>query len=305
MTKRKVSNVAASVRQRLLNIIRETGGDSNLIWSRYAVERLLYRLSVSEHDSDFVLKGAMLFLAWTGQLHRPTVDLDLLGRGEDSAERLAQVFRDVCNVEVEPDGLVFDPDTVKVGLIREDQPYQGRRVALTALLGKSRIPVQVDVGFGDAVWPRARKLLCPTLLDLPAPRVRAYPYETVVAEKFHALVILGIANSRMKDFYDLYVLAHDFTFGGATLARAIKATFGRRNTDIPISDPLALTEEFGHDAVKTVQWNGFVRKAGLEGEAPELMEVISRLREFLLPVIKKVSAPESDAGKWEAGGPWK
>ncbi len=304
MTKDKPSNVAASVRQRLLNIIRETGDDPNLLWTRYATERLLYRLSVSEYAGDFILKGAMLFMVWTGQSYRPTVDMDFLGRGEDSSERLTEVFRNVCGIDVEPDGLVFDVNTVKVAPIREDQEYQGQRLTLIAFLSKARIPVQVDVGFGDVVTPKAKKISYPTLLDFPAPSIRACPRETVVAEKFQAMVMLGIANSRMKDFYDLYVLARDFAFDGNTLVRAIKATFKRRKTDIPIEPPLALTDEFGHDEVKSVQWNAFVRRSGLEESVPEFLEMLSHLRDFLLLPMKAAARHGPTPTSWAKGGPW-
>jgi len=202
MTRGK-TNIAASIRQRLLNIIRETGDDPNLVWTRYAVERLLYRLSVSEYDEEFILKGAMLFMAWTGQAHRPTADVDFLGFGKDSSERITKIFQILCDMDVEPDGLNFDSETIKVGPIREDQEYQGKRVNLTAFLERARIPLQIDIGFGDVVTPNAEKIDYPTILKLPAPIIRAYTRETVVAEKFHAMVVLGIANSRMKDFYDL------------------------------------------------------------------------------------------------------
>jgi hypothetical protein len=172
MSQDKPSNVAASVRQRLLSIIRETGDDANLVWRRYATERLLYRLSLSEYAGDFILKGAMLFMAWTGQSYRPTVDMDLLSYGVASSERLVGIFRDVCVLEVEPDGLKFDAKSVKATAIREEQEYQGQRVTLTASLGKARISMQVDVGFGDVVTPRARLIRFPTLLDFPAPRIR-------------------------------------------------------------------------------------------------------------------------------------
>lgn len=205
MNQDKPSKVAASVRQRLLNIIRETGDDANLVWTRYAVERLLYRLCVSEYAGDFVLKGAMLFLAWTGRSHRPTVDIDFLGYGENSDKRLMRIFRAVCGVEVEDDGLVYDSETITIAPIREGQEYQGQRVMLTAFLGKARIPLQVDVGFGDVVTPEPRIIIYPTLLDFPAPRIRSCPHETVIAEKLQTVVARGIANSRMKDFYDLYV----------------------------------------------------------------------------------------------------
>lgn len=304
MTEDKVLNVAASVRLRLLKIIRETGDDANLVWTRYATERLLYRLSVSEYARDFILKGAMLFTAWTGQSYRPTVDMDFLGHGEDSTERLAGVFRNVCAVEVEPDGLEFDANSVKAARIREEQEYQGQRVKLTAFLSKARIPIQMDVGFGDVVTPKVRIISYPTLLDFPAPHIRACPRETVVAEELQAMVVLGIANSRMKDFYDLHVLARDFAFDGAILTRAIQATFNRRNTEIPRETPLALTEEFGRDDTKSVQWEGFVRKSGLEQGVPELLDVLSHLREFLLPPLKAASGTAPVPKNWSAGGSW-
>jgi len=304
MTNGKSPNVAASVRQRLLNIIRDTGDDPNLVWTRYATERLLYRLSMSEYAEDFILKGAMLFLVWTGQTYRPTVDIDFLGYGEDSSDRLVEVFRSICGADVEPDGLVFDVDTVAATPIREEQEYQGQRVTLTAFLGKARIPTQVDVGFGDVVTPEAKKVSYPTLLDLPAPSIRACPRETVVAEKLQAMVMLGIANSRMKDFYDLYALAGSFDFDGNTLVRAIKATFERRKTDMPVDPPLALTDEFGRDEVKSVQWNAFIRKSGLEEDAPQFLELLSYLRDFLLPPMRAASGHDPIPTSWAKGGPW-
>ena len=304
MTEDKVSDVAASVRQRLLKIIRETGEDANLLWTRYTAERLLYRLSVSEYAKDFILKGAMLFMAWTGQSYRPTVDMDFTGRGENSSERLVRVFRNVSAVEVEPDGLEFNANSVKAAPIREAHEYQGQRVTLTAFLGKARIPVQVDVGFGDVVTPKARIISYPTLLDFPAPRIRACPRETVVAEKLQAVVVLGMANSRMKDFYDLYVLGRDFAFDGGILTRAIQATFKRRNTEIPRETPLALTEEFGRDDTKSVQWKAFVRKSGLEQGVPDLLEVLSHLSEFLLPPLQAAAGKARVPKNWCAGGSW-
>lgn len=304
MTQDKPLNVAASVRQRLLNIIRETGDDANLVWTRYATERLLYRLSISEYAGNFILKGAMLFTAWTGQPYRSTADIDFLGHGVVSSEGLAGVFHDICAVEVEPDGLEFDANSVKAAPIREEQIYQGQRVTLTAFLGKARILIQVDVGFGDVVTPKARMITYPTLLDFSAPRIRAYPRETVVAEKLQAMVVLGIANSRMKDFYDLNVLARDFAFDGAILTRAIKATFKRRKTEIPHETPLALTEEFGRDGTKSVQWKAFVSKGGFQQDVPELPDVLLHLREFLLPPLKAASGQTDVPKGWSAGGPW-
>lgn len=297
-------DISASVRQRLLNIIRESGDDPNVVWTRYATERLLYRLSITKYAGEFILKGALLFMVWTGQLYRSTVDMDFLGHGENSSERLADVFRSVCGIDVEPDGLVFDGNSVVAAPIREDQEYQGQRIRLAAFLGGARIPVQVDVGFGDVVTPRARKITYPTLLNFPAPRIQAYPRETVVAEKFQAMVMLGIANSRMKDFYDLYVLARDFAFDGNTLVRVLKATFKRRNTGIPLEPPLAMTDEYGLDEVKSVQWTAFLHKSDLEDHAPQLLELLSHLRLFLLLPMKAASGKGPTPKDWPEGGPW-
>ncbi len=297
-------DIAASVRQRLLETIRRTGEDASFVWSRYAVERLLYRLSVSEHSRDFVLKGAALFVVWTGQPHRPTLDLDLLGRGEDSSGRMVDVFRTVCRAEVVPDGLRFDADSVSAAPIRGGQEYGGQRVALTAFLGKARIPVRVDVGFGDAVTPRPRTVTYPTLLDFPAPRLGACPRETVVAEKLHAMVVLGIANSRMKDFYDLHVLASAFSFDGATLARAVQATFERRRTALPGEMPLALTAQFGHDATKQTQWRAFLRRSALDDVPEDLASVVAALAAFTGPVLTSLAQGNRFEMAWPPGGPW-
>jgi len=304
MNQAKPSNVAASVRQRLLNIIRETGDDANLVWTRYAAERFLYRLCVSEYAGRFVLKGAMLFMAWTGRLHRPTVDIDFLGHGENSGKRLRRIFQALCSVEVKDDGLTFDAHTIKVSPIREEQEYQGQRVMLTAFLGKARIPLQVDVGFGDVVTPEPKMIIYPTLLDFPAPHIQSCPHETVIAEKLQTVVIRGIANSRMKDFYDLYVLARDFSFGGDILTRAIRATFTKRRTEIPQEPPMTLTEEFALDETKSAQWTAFVRKSGVEQDVLELHEVLTHLRRFLLPLLKAASGQGDVPKSWSPGGPW-
>jgi hypothetical protein len=262
----------------------------------------------SEHAGEFVLKGAMLFLVWTGEPYRPTLDLDLLGFGEDSAERVAGIFRRLCGLEVEPDGLVFDADSVRAEPIRGDQEYQGQRVTLLAYLGKARIPLQVDIGFGEVVTPQAEQTAYPTLLDFPAPRLRAYPRETVVAEKLQAMVALGIANNRMKDFYDLYVLSRDFAFAGRVLSSAIQATFERRRTPVPAGLPLALSDDFAADRAKTTQWNAFLRTSSLQDTAPPIPSVLAHLREFLLPPLSSLGAGGGKAVfgmTWAQGGPWR
>jgi len=287
-----------------MTLANKTGDDPNVIWTRYAIERLLYRLSVSEVAGDFVLKGAVLFRVWFDEPHRPTMDLDLLGYGDDSNERIADVFRGLCQLNVEDDGLMFDEKSIRVLPIREGMEYQGRRVNLLAYLGKGRIPIHVDIGFGDAVTPKPEMIEYPTVLDFPAPRIRACSRSTVVAEKFHAMVMLGIANSRMKDFYDLYALASRFAFDGSILIKAVKATFRRRKTAVPGLVPMALTEEFVQDSTKRIQWNAFIRKSGMGASAPEFMEVLSVLRVFFLPVMEAASGRGASPGQWKARGPW-
>ncbi len=305
MTKRYPSGLVASVRQRLLNMTRETGEDASLVWSAYAAERLLYRLSVSEYRRDFVLKGAALFRVWVGQRYRPTRDIDLLGYGGDTEGRIRSVFCSVCQVPVEPDGLVFDPDSVAVVPIRGSQTYGGQRVSVDAFLGKSLIPVRIDVAFGDAVTPQPEDVTYPTLLEFPAPRLRASTRETTVAEKLHAMVERGALNSRMKDFHDVHVLARDFAFDGAKLATAITATFGRRGTAIPQQLPLALTGEFGRDATKQTQWRAFVRRAGAESVPTDLHDVLAAIALFLGLALRALRAGEAFGASWGPGGPWR
>jgi len=297
-------NVAGSVRQRLLNLSRKTGEDFQFLLTRYAVERLLYRLSVSEHAPRFILKGALLFALWTGQMHRPTRDLDLLGFGDSSAERLAEVFRSLCSAAVADDGLVFSLDTVNVEPIREDQEYGGQRITLLVRLGNARIDLQVDVGFGDAITPRAQTVTFPTLLGMEPPTLKAYPRETVVAEKLEAMVKLGLANSRMKDFYDLVILARTFPFSGSVLRNAITATCTRRGTTIPPAPPIALTAEFAADDTKRKQWLAFRKRNGLEETIGDLEAVIAELAGFLTPLLAAVSHGEAFKATWKAGGPW-
>lgn len=226
MTGEKKKNPGASVRQRLLNLSKERGDAFDLVLVRYALERLLYRLSSSAHGKRFMLKGALLFHVWGQDDHRPTRDADLLGSGASDAKAIAKVFGELCAMAFE-DGIVFDPSSVKAEEIAEDKLYSGLRVTLAAELDGARIPVQVDVGFGDAVTPAPETVRYPTLLDFPAPELAAYPVYTVISEKFHAMVVLGEANSRMKDFYDLWAIARRFELDGELLAEAIKATFKR------------------------------------------------------------------------------
>jgi hypothetical protein len=236
-------------------------------------------------------------------MHRPTRDLDVLGFGDIASDTLTQIFRDVCGMDVDADGLQFDATKISISEIREDQEYRGYRVRLVARLGTAIVQLHVDVGIGDAVVPAPERILYPTLLDFPAPMLRAYARETVVAEKLHALVVLGMANSRMKDFYDLWIMAREFEFDGATLCRAIAATFERRATPIPDGVPVALTEVFQGDPVKLRQWQGFVKRSSPESPGLQLAEVVDALCVFLLPPLGAALDQRFDK-YWSPGGRW-
>jgi hypothetical protein len=297
-------NLPASVRQKLLNISKSTGDPFDLILIRYALERFLYRLSISTYANQFILKGAMLLAVWGGGLHRPTRDLDLLGYGNMSIDLIADVFKKICQVEAEPDGLTFDMGTLRVEEIREQEEYQGHRVQFTANLAEARIHLQVDIGYGDLITPEASYIDYPTLLEYPAPKIRAYPKESVVSEKVQAMVALGMVNSRLKDFYDIWIISKEFGFEGQTLVESIIGTFNRRSTDIPISLPTALTEEFANDAEKMKQWRAFLQRSGLVGVTTTLPQVIDDLKEFLFEPFFAAAHKTIYNKTWFAGGPW-
>lgn len=297
-------NLAASVRQRLLNVSKRNGEAFDLVLTRYALERLLYRLGKSQYHNQFLLKGAMLFAAWVGAPHRPTRDVDLLGFCSNDLPEVQMIFQEICREPVELDGLEFLPDTVRVAEIREDQEYQGVRVLFDAKLETAIIPIQVDIGYGDAVTPEPLDIAYPTVLDFPAPQLRAYPYYTVVAEKFQAMVLLGIANSRMKDFYDVWSIMRTFEFDGATLARAIRATFERRATALPIEAPLPLTQAFARDTTKQTQWKAFLRKNALSANDLILENIVDALHAFLMPPTLAEVQDSLFNATWPIAGPW-
>ena len=292
------------MRQRLQNLARERQEDFQLVLSRYVLERLLHRVGQSPHRDRFVVKGAMLFHLWTGQTYRPTRDIDLLTHGDHSVAHLEDIFREVCNQAVEEDGLVFETNSVAGSVIRPDQEYQGVRVLLQAKLQRARIPVQIDIGFGDVITPGPQQIAYPSMLGFPTPVVSIYPKQTVVAEKFQALVMLGMTNSRMKDFFDLWLLSATFEFDGVTLARAIQATFERRRTLLPDAIPIALSAEFHDDGAKQKQWKAFISKGGL-ATPPPLPDLIAGLREFLLPPGDPLRAGRGFEKRWIPPGPWR
>ena len=302
--KRPVTNFAASARARLLTVNNERRGDFQLTLQRYVAERFLYRLGVSPHRNHFVLKGAMLFVLWDEAVARPTRDLDLAGYWENDAASLDAVFREICSVPCLRDGLEFALDTFEVSPIRDAAEYHGFRINIDVRLAGAVIPFQVDVGFGDTIVPDPVDIVYPVLLDADPPRVRAYPREAVIAEKLHAMVTLAEANSRLKDFYDIYVLSSRFAFTGQTLAAAINATFSRRKSATFSPWPVALTTGFYTDAPRSDQWTRYLNRSRLAG-APAVFSLVGeRHLAFLELPVRVVSEGEGLALSWPPAGPW-
>ncbi len=289
-------NLSESILARLLTLAKQRGDDYNLLLNRFGMERLLARVSMSPHADRFLLKGALLFALWYDTPHRPTRDADLLGFGPDDEASLIATFRDIAAMDL-GDGIVFDPDSVKADAIREDNTYGGTRITLVARIGSARCALQIDVGFGDAITPGPQTVVYPTLLgDFPAPTLRVYPVYTVIAEKYQAMVMLGQANSRMKDFFDLAVIARRTELDGATLATAIAATFSRRQTALPTERPLALTQQFSEDAAKLRQWQAFLNKNRIE--AASLGETVALLDDLLWPPTQVATASSQATATW-------
>lgn len=278
------SGLVASIHARLLNLAKSRGEDFNLILTRYAIERFLYRLSLVPARADYWLKGSMLFDLWFNEPHRLTRDADFLGSGSADDERLGNTIREICEVAV-TDGMEFDPTSISIEEIREDDRYGGKRVKLVGKLGSARCYVQLDVGYGDAVTPGPEEAIYPTLLDdQPPPRLLVYPRATVVAEKLEAIVSLGMTNSRMKDYFDLRALAREGVVDPQLLGVAITATFLRRGTALPIGVPLGLSDEFARDIAKQTQWNAFLSRNRLE--AAPLEEIVVEVRNFVAEPLR-------------------
>jgi len=302
MKERPAKNVAASVRQRLLNLSRDRNEPFDLVLVRYGLERFLYRIGISPFAKNFMLKGALLFLVWGQDDHRPTRDADLLAAGSNDLREMEETFKKICAITGD-DGIVFDAGTVRAQEIAEEKAYTGIRVNFIGRLDGAKIPMQFDIGFGDAVTPGPESIEYPVLLDFPSPTLRAYPVYTVVSEKFHAMVLLGMQNSRMKDFYDTYVMCRAFEFDGPVLSDAISATFDRRKTPLPDGIPVALTGEFADSQPKKTQWQAFIRRNRLPAQLT-LAEAIAEIRQFVMPVVEVLNRLNRLAATWNAGGPW-
>lgn len=287
--KQEKANIAHSILARLSHLRRERQEDYQIILTRFAFERFLCRLEKSEYSERFILKGAFLFTLWTKQYYRPTRDIDFLADTSNQPDVIRQIFKEICEVEVEPDGMVYDSGNISVEEIIEGVSNHGLRVKLLATIQNVRIPLQFDIGFGDAVYPSITEMEYPSLLDFPKPIVMVYPLESLISEKAEAMVDLGIQNSRIKDFYDIYSLIKIFDIDTTSLQRAIAMTFERRKTKIPEDIPIALTDEFAYDKDKVGQWKQFISKNSLSNAPDDLFIVIDEIRNFLLPIFNALN----------------
>jgi predicted nucleotidyltransferase component of viral defense system len=297
-----LTNVAASVKGRLLNIARKSNRQFDQLLRYYAMERFLYRLSMSQYNRDFLLKGSLMLRSFGAELSRPTMDIDLLGKTSNDKIVLRKMAEDCCAIVVD-DGIVFDTTDMTLQNIVEGADYHGVRVRFSARLGPARIPMQIDIGFGDKVVPAPVWIDLPQILDFGTPHLRACTAETAIAEKLHAAVSREAINSRMKDFYDIYMMGSHLAFEGYNLASAIKATFDNRETPIDTIAPLALTPDFACLPGKKEQWNAFIRKLQLDNP-PSLEEAVMFMAGFLLPVLKSIASDNSFSNHWNPGGPW-
>ena len=294
-TERK--NLPASIHQRLLNKARQSGRAFNELLQYYAIERLLYRLSISEYSELFTLKGALMFNAWGLTSPRPTRDIDLLGHTQNTVDAVLKIFQDLSKLEAEPDGLEFDPVHIQSERIKEDADYEGIRIIMPARLGKTRLTIQIDLGFADVITPAPERLDYPTILDFPVPHLYGYPPETVIAEKFQAMTVLGMANSRMKDFYDIWMLIANFEFDGRVIQAAIERTFQNRSTELPDERHTVFSDEFAEN--KRDQWNAFSRKLRDEN-AVAISQIIAIMRDFFFPVLHTSQQEIAFKKQWKA-----
>jgi len=297
-------NISMSVHQRLLNKAKDSSRPFNELLQYFAIERFIYRLSKSPHADKFILKGALMFSAWCGPASRPTMDIDLLGNIDNRLDVITAAIKDACLMDVEADGIFFNAESVEAVRITEDAEYEGVRVRVHGNLGNARVSIQIDIGFGDVIVPNPSTVSYPTILDFPVPELKGYTMESTIAEKFQAMVKLGVLNSRMKDFYDIWVLSRTFDFKGELLAEAVEKTFEKRNTPVNL-DAALFDPSFGKDGDKNVQWQGFIRKTKLINAPQSFEEVIGAVKLFLEPLATSIVVRRGFNSNWTAPGPWR
>lgn len=302
---KKIVNLHASVRNRLENKAKETNRPFAEVLQYYGIERFLYRLSKSKYTESFVLKGALLFKVWDVSNRRATLDIDFLAKYDNQVSKIEVVVRDVCEVFVEDDGLVFDTKTVVGRKIKENDDYSGVRVKFIGFLGRSQISMQLDVGFGDIIYPKAKLIDYPVILNFSAPKLKGYPPESVISEKFEAIVKLGMLNSRMKDFYDIWLMMRQFNFSGANLTEALKRTFNNRKTDLPKQKPLFANEIYDIKADRQMLWKTFLIKNEIKHAPLELGTVAKEIEDFLGKPVAAINNDVEFKKEWIFGDNWK
>ncbi len=299
-----VKNITASVYQRLLYQAKESSRPFGELLQYFAIERFIYRLTKSPHADKFILKGALMFSAWCGPTSRPTMDIDLLGTIDNRLDVITAAIKEACLTVVEADGISFNADSLEAARITEDAEYKGVRVRVRGNLGNARISIQIDIGFGDIIVPKPCSIAYPTILDFPAPELKGYTMESTIAEKFQAMVKLGVLNSRMKDFYDIWLLSITFDFKGKILVEAVEKTFKKRNTLVTL-DAALFGPSFGKDENKNVQWRAFIRQAKIVNVPQSFVEVIDAVMLFLEPLAAAITERRAFSSNWIAPGPWR
>ncbi len=303
--KKKIKNIEASVKAQLQNKAKEIDRPFAEVLQYYGIERFLYRLSKSKYADRFIIKGALLFIVWQIPQRRTTLDIDFLARFDNQVTIIETVIKNVCNIAVEPDGLKFDSQTIAGRKIKEDADYEGVRVKFTGFLDRAQIPMQIDVGFGDIVYPKIKAIDYPIILDFPKPYLRGYPQESVISEKFEAMIKLGLLNSRMKDFYDIWLMLRQFEFKGANLVEAIKKTFKHRKTDIPYNKPLFADEIYDVKSDRQTLWRTFLKKGDIQ-HAPDTLSVTAKeIENFLVEPIIAINEKVKFDKTWKSPRGWK
>ena len=303
--KKYIKNIEASVRAQLQNKAKETNRPFAEVLQYYGMERFLYRFSRSKYADKFILKGALMFTVWQVPERRTTLDIDLSARYDNQIATIEKVIRDVCKVAVTPDGLVFDSETVKGQKIKEDVYYEGVRVKFRGFLERSRIAMQIDMGFGDVIYPKPKTIDYPVILNLPKPHLKGYPVESMVSEKFEAMIKLGLLNSRMKDFYDIWIIMRQFDFDGLRLVESLKRTFKHRKTSLPQRKPLFAEEIYDEKSDRQTLWKTFLKKGDIKHAPDKLRFTAKAIEEFLIKPLDAIKMEQKFSKKWEAPGSWK
>lgn len=303
--RKNIKNKQASIRARLQNKAKETNRPFAEVLQYYGMERFLYRFSRSKYVDRFILKGALMFTVWQIPERRTTLDIDFLAHYDNQVAAIENVVKDICKVPVEEDGLVFEPSTIIGKKIKEDADYEGVRVKFLGFLERSRIAMQIDVGFGDIIFPRSKAVDYPVILDSPKPQLKGYPAETVISEKFEAMVKLGLLNSRMKDFYDVWLMMRQFDFNGTNLAKALKGTFKQRKTDLPQNIPIFAEEVYNAKSDRQVLWKAFLKKGDIKQTPERLSTVAKGIERFLIKPLEAIKEGQEFKKKWIVPGPWK